>query len=811
MHSCGRYRLLITPVLLVALALAAPAVAEAQPQLPNASVDGLFLPLGGGGSVEVRNFHPGSFQGGAADAAGVIRSRRVALDMTRLDGLALRFLDPSGDSPRQDQPPLLLNFFDDAAIEIVVDTIEPAVLQNGYVVSGSVPGEIGNVVLVVHFDDDDVVTAVSGSASAAEGAFRISTVGEGVYAIEELDTTVPWSDGVLPDEPEPVDPPLPPSADAGGVSFSLADRATSTASSEASEIDVLVLYTAAAATQVGGDASMRAEVEKLFSETNRAFSSSGVAASIRGWAREVSYVESEDLGTDLSRLRNTRDGYLDDIHSTRSELGADLVHLLVAFTPEKSDDGSYTCGLAYTSRRREYGFAVTLRYAGCNYTFTHELGHNLGLHHDRYQQYTYESDRSPAHVPYAYGYSNASTFSPVGGGQCWSTVMAYYKHCYDVPGGRGFYRQLLSFSNPHNRHPSTGEPMGVLGEKETRDVDGPADAARALERTAARVAGYYDRRPAPGVIGVDLAVRPGSVTTTPTVVDVDERLRVEASITNLGSRRVGSSTASFWSKYDDPDAEWVRHGSTRLGGLSAGASRTIRWRGTGGSEPGTEYWAVCIYANNDVDDDNDCQLARETVVIRDPDVIDGVDLVTESEGNLAVGAQDEIGFVINDVTGEEFQIQPHWFLLSYEPVDVDVWGAINQWHCFEEERRDCWNANGTENTDADWDWRTRAWGFGTGGLFINLLGIEAYSWSEDDKWQFTFGEATSYDEDPDTEIIWRFAVLRELDDENEDGSASGGVGGVGGLAPVVGSPSPGVPLEIPAAMQDAIRRSRAPR
>ena len=728
--------------------------------------------------------------------------------MVRLDELALSFVDRTDADPAPDQTPLVFNFFDDAALEIVVDTVEPTVLETGYVVSGSVRGQLGSVVLVVHFDSNDEVAAVSGSATAAEGAFRISTVGEDVYVIEEIDTSVPWSDGVLPDEPAAVDPALAPSADAGGPALSLADRATAAESSEPSEIDVLVLYTAAAARQAGGEASMRAEVEQLFNETNRAFRNSDVGASIRGWAREVSYIESEDLGTDLSRLRNTRDGHLDNVHSLRSELGADLVHLLVAFTPEKSDDGSYTCGLAYTSRRGEYGFAVTLRYTGCSYTFAHEVGHNFGLHHDRYQQYTYEGDRSAAHVPYAYGYSNAATFSPVSGGQCWSTVMAYYKHCYDVPGGRGYYRKLLQFSNPRNRHASTGEPMGVLGDRETRGVDGPADAARTLERTVAQIAAHYDRRPATGVIGVDLAVRPGSVTTTPSVVDADEPLVVEASVTNLGFGRVNSSTASFWSRYDESGAEWVRHASTRLGGLSAGASRTVTWRGTGGSEPGTEIWAVCIYANDDVDDDNDCVLAGETVVIRDPDAVDGAQLVTESSGELGVGAEGEIEFGVNDVTGEEFQVQPHWFLLSYEPVDVDVWGAVSKWRCYEDNWRDCWNRDGTENTDADWAWSTRVFGFGSGGLFINYLGLEAYSWSEDDKWQFTFGEATTVDEDSETEISWRFAVLRETeDDQNEDGSASGGATGVGGLSPVVGSPPSGVPLQIPPAIEEAIRRS----
>ena len=267
----------------------------------------------------------------------------------------------------------------------------------------------------------------------------------------------------------------------------------------------------------------------------------------------------------------------------------------------------------------------------------------------------------------AYGYSNAETFSPVAGGQCWYTVMAYYKHCFDVPGGRGFHVPVLRFSSPYRRHPSSGEPLGVYGEVETYSVDGPADAARALERTRAQVAAYYHRPDPPAVTGVDLAVSRGTVSVSPVVVDVGESLFVQASVANMGTGFVSSSTVSFWSQYDESGAEWVRWASKTPGGLSANSSKTVTWRGTGGSSPGTEYWAVCIAASGDLNSDNDCGLAGETVVIRDPDAVDGGEFVADSSGELAVGATAEIEFTVNDVTGEEFQMQSHWFLLGYEP------------------------------------------------------------------------------------------------------------------------------------------------
>ena len=61
------------------------------------------------------------------------------------------------------------------------------------------------------------------------------------------------------------------------------------------------------------------------------------------------------------------------------------------------------------------------------------MGHNLGLSHDRYQSFTYES--GAAREPWAYGYGNASSFTPLSA-YCWWTIMSYSKHCYDVAGGR---------------------------------------------------------------------------------------------------------------------------------------------------------------------------------------------------------------------------------------------------------------------------------------------------------------------------------------------------------------------------------------
>ena len=801
-------RIAIVSALVCLFFFSSPAGAPAaQPPGPPPGAVGVFIPLGGGLSAEVQSLDAPDSAGGVRRLpAGVIRSRRVALDFGLLEEQVRAFSAPRGTDALRgaDRPPsLVFNFFNDAAAAFRVDAVAPATLGDGYVLSGTGPDGLGSLVLVVHTDPGGRIAAVSASASTPGGAFRVAAVGGGSYLVEELDRSTPWVDADPPLDLDPVDPNSLPLPDSSG------EFSASTDSSGVSQIDVLVLYTPAAAAQAGGEAAMNAEVERLFAETNTSFRNSGVSARIAGWSRPVSYTESLDTRTDLQRLRQRSDGYLNDVHDIRTDLGADLVHLLVAFTPEEGSDGSFVCGVAYRGAGATWGFGVTLFYRGCRYTFAHEIGHNLGLAHDRYVQFGDGSSRA-ADLPYGYGYSNAENFSPASGGQCWSTVMAYYKHCFDVPGGRGFYTKVLRFSTPYRRHPSSGEPLGVIGDIETYRMNGPADAARALEQTRTLVAGYY-RRPDPvPVTGVDLSVPDGSVTVSPVVVDIGGSVSVDGRIANVGASFVSFANVIFWSRYAGTDTEWIHRGSRTLGGLSSGGSTSVTWRGRGGGDPGTEYWAICVGTANDSDDDNNCGLAAETVVIRDPDAVDGGEFVAESSGTLAVGGVAEVEFAVDDITGERFQIQPHWFLLGYEPVDKDVWGAVYNWQCQEEETSDCWNADGTENTTADWDWRFRAWGFGSAGSFLSLLGLEGYSWSDGDKWRFTFQQATWPDEEPDTEFTWRLGILRVSQDDlaGQAGGAALAPGAVAGAAPAAGDP-PGVGiLRIPRELQDAFRPPR---
>ena len=160
----------------------------------------------------------------------------------------------------------------------------------------------------------------------------------------------------------------------------------------------------------------------------------------------------------------------------------DLVHLLTESTPGYAGSAFRIRGesLRYAD---DASFAVTA--TAHEETFTHEIGHNLGLRHDRYVN-------SPANAiyPYAFGYVNKKAFEPDASIESrWRTVMAYNDRCYDSVIVN--CRRLLRFSNPDQTH--LGDPLGVPADDKTTGPDGPADARLTINNSSPWVASFRSR------------------------------------------------------------------------------------------------------------------------------------------------------------------------------------------------------------------------------------------------------------------------------------------------------------------------------
>jgi peptidyl-Asp metalloendopeptidase len=240
-----------------------------------------------------------------------------------------------------------------------------------------------------------------------------------------------------------------------------------TGGDDGSTVDVLVVYTTAARVAAGGtDAAVRARIQLGVAETNLAYANSGIVQRLRlVGAEPIAYTESVNgISQDLERVTNNGDGFMDSVHGRRDQLGADLVSLIV-------DNSGGSCGVSWLMDTPTVSFAplaFSVTVYDCispNYTFGHELGHNMGAAHA-----PGDPNLVPAY-PYAYGYKDP-------GGR-FRTIMAY-----DCPGG---CPRVLHFSSPNPTY--AGRPTG------TRERH---NNARALNNTR-RIVANFRQAVAPGL------------------------------------------------------------------------------------------------------------------------------------------------------------------------------------------------------------------------------------------------------------------------------------------------------------------------
>lgn len=192
------------------------------------------------------------------------------------------------------------------------------------------------------------------------------------------------------------------------ASFSEFPAPSSGGSDDSGILDVLFILTPQAYTSAGRTASaVDALVDTSVKTANKAFANSNAPLRMRSVGAIISsdtHYREAGFDTDLLRVRTMGDGYFDDDVAQRIELGADAVVLFVS-------ESSY-CGEAYQWATSVLAFAVVS--TQCPQSVVHEVGHLIGLNHDRNTMHNFN------HSQYNFGY-------------CWDTsqhgcsrsVMAY--------------------------------------------------------------------------------------------------------------------------------------------------------------------------------------------------------------------------------------------------------------------------------------------------------------------------------------------------------------------------------------------------
>lgn len=286
-------------------------------------------------------------------------------------------------------------------------------------------------------------------------------------------------------------------------------------------VDVLVAYTPAAEADEGGRAQIEMTIISDVENTNQALANSGLDH------RQIRLVAMERIEHDLSEIdaahalaypKGLTDldptGVLDEVFELQHRYGADMVHLFAAGTYLIDNRGCGASAISTlfdklraqsicssSSEREKTGIAsegcvATLEkhlWARTSYShsaiycasriFTHELGHNFGLLHDRYAERAWLSLLGPIRFPvrpYGFGYVNQNFDHPA----CHRTLMAYPDQCIDN-GKTNVVTELL-FANADlelGSEENGFDPAGVTGNEWTVELDGPVDASRALDDT----------------------------------------------------------------------------------------------------------------------------------------------------------------------------------------------------------------------------------------------------------------------------------------------------------------------------------------
>ncbi|MBN2353081.1 MAG: hypothetical protein JXD23_10970 [Spirochaetales bacterium] len=250
----------------------------------------------------------------------------------------------------------------------------------------------------------------------------------------------------------------------------------------ATNIDVMIVYTADAETGAGGQDAMEAFIYECIYVANLSYQNSNINQRLNlVHFEEVTYTETSDANTDLTRLQNTADGYLDNVHTLRNTYSADMVTLLV-------ENMTSYCGIGYMPSTVAHGnltYAFTVLKRSCavaNLSYPHELGHNMGARHDC-------TNDSAIGSPYDYNHGYYVSTPADGSGQSWRTVMAY-NDCTSGPCNRIPY-----FSNPSLNYSPTGSASTDAMGTSTVAGNCTADNRQTLNNTGSTISNYICSSP----------------------------------------------------------------------------------------------------------------------------------------------------------------------------------------------------------------------------------------------------------------------------------------------------------------------------
>jgi peptidyl-Asp metalloendopeptidase len=291
---------------------------------------------------------------------------------------------------------LKLDFPDGASHIVVRERIETR-SKSAFTWYGRVEGHIESTIFTVS------ANFMVGLIPTPNGLYRVRAIRGGPHRIFKMATSR------FPSEGQPLSSVQGVLAKPRSPDDSVKDSADS--------IRVMVGYTSAAQ---NASADIATDIQHMVDTTNTIYQNSGITTRLIPTARfKTTYTESGNSDTDLRRMTDTDDGYLDKVPQLRQDQHADVVVMVIAsagdcgraWQMESGDNTHSFWTSAYAVVRLDCGLSM--------YSLAHEVGHIMGCGHDP------DNETMQPVFAYSYGYQHPDSIRA----DSWRTVMAY--QCYN--------------------------------------------------------------------------------------------------------------------------------------------------------------------------------------------------------------------------------------------------------------------------------------------------------------------------------------------------------------------------------------------
>ena len=340
---------------------------------------------------------------------------------------------------------VILNLFTDVTLEAIIEKITTQL--NTTTVRGIIEEKTFSHIIIT-FTDDNISILIN--VPEKQTTYRVMYDTEKkVYKLVEinyknLDELEPMS-VLLPDPDSEESPSTIPKIDMEHQTVN--DPAT---------ITVMVVYTPAASKWAADRGGINNIIAIAMGNSQLTADNSNVGVTFELiHSAEVNYIESSSGSTDLSRLQSTNDGHMDEVHEWRNIYGADLVSLLAV----RDDVGGMAYLMNNPNGNSAWGFSLSRIQQTAGLTFIHEVGHTMGLHHHKQQNY----QPGPGLFSYSAGWRWFDNIS----GYC--TVMTYTSGQYFSDGRNAsripvFSSPLITYNGISTGHVLNGDNSRTVRE-----------------------------------------------------------------------------------------------------------------------------------------------------------------------------------------------------------------------------------------------------------------------------------------------------------------------------------------------------------